>query len=67
MFLVLARNLATSGTQTPIYEHYFAGGFTSLRGYDFRGASPVDGIVRVGGNSSGSTPPSIYSRSQPTI
>ncbi|NOY43639.1 MAG: BamA/TamA family outer membrane protein [Planctomycetes bacterium] len=40
--LSMATNVAYTGTQTPIYEHYFAGGFSTLRGFDFRGASPVD-------------------------
>ena len=50
--LSASTNVAYSGTQTPIYEHYFAGGFSTLRGFDFRGASPVDvanGGVEVGG------------------
>ena len=38
-----------SGKSTPIFENYFAGGFSTLRGYDFRGAAPLDGGVRVGG------------------
>jgi outer membrane protein insertion porin family len=38
-----------TGAQTPIFENYFAGGFSTLRGFDFRGASPVQGGVRVGG------------------
>ena len=40
---------AWTGSDTPIFEHYFAGGFQSLRGFSFRGVSPVDGRVRVGG------------------
>jgi len=39
-----------SGSHTPIYERYFAGGFSTIRGFDFRGASPVNGGVTVGGN-----------------
>jgi outer membrane protein insertion porin family len=39
-----------SGSHTPIYERYFAGGFSTIRGFDFRGASPVNGGVSVGGN-----------------
>ena len=39
-----------SGSDTPIYERYFAGGFSTIRGFDFRGASPVNGGVVVGGN-----------------
>lgn len=38
-----------TGSNTPIYEHFFAGGFSTLRGFDFRGASPVDQGVTVGG------------------
>jgi outer membrane protein insertion porin family len=38
-----------SGGQTPIFENYFAGGYSTMRGFDFRGASPVDSTVTVGG------------------
>ncbi len=38
-----------SGTDTPLFENYFAGGFSTLRGFDFRGASPVENTVVVGG------------------
>jgi outer membrane protein insertion porin family len=38
-----------SGTQTPIFENFFAGGFSSMRGFRFRGASPVEDGVQVGG------------------
>jgi len=41
--------LGFSGSDTPIFENYFAGGFSTLRGFDFRGASPVVSGVRVGG------------------
>ena len=40
-----------TGSQTPIYENFFAGGFSTLRGFAFRGASPVNGGVIVGGES----------------
>ncbi len=39
-----------SGANTPIYERFFAGGFSTIRGFDFRGASPVNGSVVVGGD-----------------
>jgi len=45
----LSGRLGISGSETPIYDHYYAGGFSTLRGYDFRGASPLSGGVRVGG------------------
>jgi outer membrane protein insertion porin family len=41
--------LGFSGSSTPIFENYFAGGFSTLRGFDFRGAAPLQGGVRVGG------------------
>ena len=41
--------LGFSGSQTPVFENYFAGGFSTMRGFDFRGASPIEGDVRVGG------------------
>jgi outer membrane protein insertion porin family len=41
--------VGVSGSDTPIFENYFAGGFSTLRGYQFRGASPRDFGVIVGG------------------
>jgi outer membrane protein insertion porin family len=41
--------LGFSGSATPIFENYFAGGFSTLRGYEFRGAAPQENGVRVGG------------------
>jgi outer membrane protein insertion porin family len=41
--------LGFSGSNTPIFENYFAGGYSTLRGFEFRGASPVVNTVRVGG------------------
>jgi outer membrane protein insertion porin family len=38
-----------SGNDTPIYERFYAGGFGTLRGYQFRGASPIIDGVQVGG------------------
>ena len=38
-----------SGSDTPLFENYFAGGFSTLRGFEFRGASPVVDSVIVGG------------------
>ncbi|MGL6196015.1 MAG: BamA/TamA family outer membrane protein [Thermoguttaceae bacterium] len=52
---VLGLRHASSWTDidTPIFERYYAGGFTSLRGFEFRGVSPRDatnGFVPIGGN-----------------
>lgn len=47
--LGLAAKIGASGNDTPIYDHFFAGGFSTIRGFDFRGASPRIGRVVVGG------------------
>ena len=41
--------VGVSGSDTPIFENYFAGGFSTIRGYQFRGASPKQGGVVTGG------------------
>ena len=38
-----------SGEGTPLFEHYFAGGYSTLRGFRFRHASPKVNDVTVGG------------------
>lgn len=30
-----------SGKETPIFENFFAGGYATIRGFEFRGASPI--------------------------
>ncbi|MCA9174479.1 MAG: BamA/TamA family outer membrane protein [Planctomycetales bacterium] len=47
--LAYSFRLGISGEETPIFENYFAGGFSTMRGFDYRGASPVDSGVQVGG------------------
>jgi outer membrane protein insertion porin family len=49
--LTLSSRVGITGKDTPIYENFFAGGYSTLRGFDFRGASPVDPTfgVQVGG------------------
>ena len=42
--------LGYTGANTPIFERFFAGGFRTLRGFDFRGVSPTDLGVEVGGD-----------------
>jgi outer membrane protein insertion porin family len=42
--------LGFAGPDTPIYERFYAGGFSTLRGFQFRGASPQDMTVLVGGD-----------------
>ncbi|GIX00048.1 MAG: membrane protein [Pirellulaceae bacterium] len=41
--------VGVTGAQTPIFENYFAGGYSTLRGFRFRGASPKVSDVQVGG------------------
>ncbi len=50
--LSLSSAIGWLGDDAPIYEHFFAGGFSTMRGFDFRGASPVDTArnVEVGGH-----------------
>ena len=47
--LGFSNRLFLSGSQTPIFENYFAGGYSTLRGFSFRGATPLVGGVAVGG------------------
>lgn len=47
--------LGFAGPDTPVYERFFAGGFSTLRGFLFRGASPQQGApgtspIIVGGD-----------------
>lgn len=39
--------LGFSGNDTPIFENFFAGGYATIRGFDFRGAGPVDPATGV--------------------
>jgi outer membrane protein insertion porin family len=42
--------LGITGAGTPIYDRYYAGGFTTIRGFAFRGASPrSNNGIAVGG------------------
>ncbi len=49
--LTASSRVGFTGSRTPIYENFFAGGFSTLRGFDFRGASPVrlPERVQIGG------------------
>lgn len=43
---------STSGEEVPIFERFFAGGYGSMRGFEYRGVSPVDGKTgdQIGGD-----------------
>jgi outer membrane protein insertion porin family len=47
--VTLSSRVGVTGSDTPIFENFFAGGFSTLRGFEFRGASPVVDNVQVGG------------------
>jgi len=38
-----------AGSDTPIYDRFYAGGFRSLRGFEFRGVGPMVDGLNVGG------------------
>jgi len=48
--LSLKTQCSLTGHDTPIYDHYYAGGFSTIRGFNFRGASPQTLGVMVGGH-----------------
>ncbi|TWT36916.1 Outer membrane protein assembly factor BamA precursor [Posidoniimonas corsicana] len=41
--LVAQTRLGFTGDDTPVYDRFFAGGYSTMRGFDFRGASPRAG------------------------
>ncbi len=49
-----ATNVGYLGDDAPIYDRFYAGGFSTMRGFDFRGASPITFVggrgVESGGN-----------------
>jgi outer membrane protein insertion porin family len=47
--LAASFNFGISGEDTPMFENYYAGGYATLRGFRYRGASPKVGDVTVGG------------------
>ena len=48
--LSFGTRLGFSGSQTPLFENYLAGGFSTIRGFDFRGVGPIEDDIRVGGD-----------------
>jgi outer membrane protein insertion porin family len=42
--------LAWAGSNAPVFERFFAGGFRSMRGFEFRGVSPDINGFKVGGD-----------------
>src|SRR5262249_5499559 len=48
--LALPRELSWAGSNTPVYERFYAGGFASMRGFEFRGVGPFINGFNVGGD-----------------
>jgi outer membrane protein assembly factor BamA len=48
--LAVRSQVGIAGGNAPVYERFFAGGFRSLRGFDFRGVGPFVNGFNVGGD-----------------
>jgi outer membrane protein insertion porin family len=48
-FLTLRGYYGITGTDTPVYERFYAGDFRSMRGFTYRGVGPRELNVNVGG------------------
>ncbi len=49
MVLANRTQVTAMGGNAPVYERVFAGGFRSLRGFTFRGVSPTENNLHIGG------------------
>jgi outer membrane protein assembly factor BamA len=47
--IALRGEVAFAGDDTPLFERFYAGGFRTLRGFEFRGVGPVEDGFRIGG------------------
>lgn len=47
--LAARSQVSYAGSNTPVYERYYAGGFRSLRGFQFRGVGPFVNGDNIGG------------------
>ena len=48
--LALRSQVSWAGSEAPVFERFFAGGFQSLRGFHFRGVGPTSNGFQVGGD-----------------
>jgi outer membrane protein assembly complex protein YaeT len=48
--LALRSLVAVAGTHAPVFERFYAGGFHSIRGFQFRGVGPTENGFEVGGD-----------------
>jgi outer membrane protein assembly complex protein YaeT len=47
--LGIRTQVAVAGTNAPVFERFYAGGIRSFRGFSFRGVSPVENNLSIGG------------------
>ncbi len=47
--IALRGQMALAGDETPLYDRLYAGGFRTLRGFEFRGVGPTVNGFKVGG------------------
>lgn len=47
--LAVRTQLSVEGSNAPVFERFFAGGFRSLRGFTFRGVGPIQNDLHTGG------------------
>jgi outer membrane protein assembly factor BamA len=47
--LAARSQLSVAGSDAPVFERFYAGGFRSLRGFTFRGVGPFENTLNVGG------------------
>jgi outer membrane protein insertion porin family len=47
--LTMSTQFGVTGNDTPVFENFFAGGYSTLRGFEFRGASPTISGIQTGG------------------
>jgi outer membrane protein assembly complex protein YaeT len=48
--LAMHNQFSWAGDNTPVYDRFYAGGFRSLRGFEFRGVGPQINGFKVGGD-----------------
>jgi outer membrane protein insertion porin family len=48
--LSLKSLVSYAGSETPVYERFYAGGFQSIRGFEFRGVGPDINGFKIGGD-----------------
>ncbi|MDA7950147.1 MAG: BamA/TamA family outer membrane protein [Pirellulaceae bacterium] len=46
---MVSNTVGFAGSNTPIFDHFYAGGHSTMRGFDLRGAVPKVGDIYVGG------------------